>query len=73
MPREKSKKMSQLKKSSDKPFECDLCHKRYSYRQSLRNHKRIHTDRNPYKCNGLLPNKFLNLDNFWSVFELRLI
>ena len=39
------------KKPSDKPFECDICHKRYSYRQSLRNHKRIHTDRNPYKCN----------------------
>ena len=54
MPREKSKNSSQLKNyksASEKPFECDICHKRYSYRKSLRNHKRIHTDRNPYKCN----------------------
>ena len=56
MPREKSKKSSQLKKvetadSSEKPFECDICHKRYSLRNSLSAHKWIQTDNNPYKCN----------------------
>ena len=65
MPREKSKKSTQLKNcksASEKPFECDICHKRYSYRQSLRNHKRIHTDRNPYKCN-ICDKKFCNSSN----------
>ena len=56
MPREKSKKSSQLKKvkisdSSEKPFECDICHKRYCHRQSLSTHKWIHTHNNRYKCN----------------------
>ena len=51
MPRGKSKKSSQLKNekrplSSEKTFACDICHKRYSHRQSL-SHKWIHTDKKP--------------------------
>ena len=62
MPREKSKKSTQLKNcksASEKPFECDICHKRYSSRQSLRNHKRIHTDQYPFKC-GICDKGFYN-------------
>ena len=62
MPREKSKKTSQLKKSSEKPFECDICHKRYSCRRSLRNHKHIHTDQYPFRC-GICDKGFYNSSN----------
>ena len=39
------------KKSKRRPFQCDVCHKKFRQRGYLNIHKRIHTGLMPYKCN----------------------
>lgn len=34
----------------EKPFECELCHKRFSRRDKLNMHSRSHTGEKPHKC-----------------------
>ena len=42
----------ELKKTSKRrPFQCDICHKKFRQRGYLNIHKRIHTGVMPYKCN----------------------
>ena len=39
------------KKSKRRPFQCEVCHKKFRQRGYLNIHKRIHTGVMPYKCN----------------------
>lgn len=36
--------------AGEKPFECELCHKRFSRRDKLNMHSRSHTGEKPHKC-----------------------
>lgn len=36
--------------SSERPYECKVCNKRFSFKQSLRNHAYVHTGEKPYTC-----------------------
>ena len=39
------------KQSKRRPFQCDICHKKFRQRSYLNVHKRIHAGVMPYKCN----------------------
>ena len=36
--------------TNEKPYECDVCEKRFSESGSLKAHMRIHTNEKPYEC-----------------------
>lgn len=40
--------------AGEKPFECELCHKRFSRRDKLNMHSRSHTGEKPHKCKHCL-------------------
>jgi uncharacterized Zn-finger protein len=49
-------------KNGKKPFECDLCEKRYNRPDHLAVHKRTHTGDKPYEC-GVCKKKFAQSGN----------
>ena len=36
--------------TNEKPYECDVCERRFTQSQHLKAHKRIHTNEKPYEC-----------------------
>lgn len=34
-----------------RPFECDICNKRFIHQRSLRKHAQSHSDERPFSCN----------------------
>ena len=49
---EKENGYDEMKKiSKRRPFQCDICHKKFRQRGYLNIHRRIHTGVMPYKCN----------------------
>lgn len=46
--------LSRVCRPGEKPFECELCHKRFSRRDKLNMHSRSHTGEKPHKCKHCL-------------------
>ena len=36
--------------TNEKPYECDVCEKRFRHSGALTKHMRIHTNEKPYEC-----------------------
>ena len=36
--------------TNEKPYECDVCEKRFRQSGDLQRHKRMHTNEKPYEC-----------------------
>ena len=36
--------------TNEKPYECDVCEKRFTRSEYLKSHMRIHTNEKPYEC-----------------------
>ena len=36
--------------TNEKPYECDVCEKRFRHSGDLKYHMRIHTNEKPYEC-----------------------
>ena len=36
--------------TNEKPYECDVCEKRFRQSGGLKSHMRIHTNEKPYEC-----------------------
>ena len=36
--------------TNEKPYECDVCEKRFRQSEYLKSHMRIHTNEKPYEC-----------------------
>ena len=48
--------------TKDKPYQCDLCQKKFSLMSSLTTHKRRHTAEKPYECD-VCEKKFFKKSN----------
>ncbi|KAB7501644.1 Zinc finger protein [Armadillidium nasatum] len=70
----KSNKISYLKKhmmfrhTQEKPFSCDVCHKKFGSKQNLQVHTRIHTGEKPFKC-SICFKEFNHISNL-KIFQL---
>ena len=54
--------------TGEKPYECDVCHKRFSQSSVLAVHKRTHTGEKPYECD-VCNKRFSQSSNLWVIRE----